>query len=150
MSVTENDLLGRLEFVRSGDDDLIAGGEPVENFDLGDAGGGEPQRAPFRDISMDDIGNPAAFLIDEGASVHHQYVLAPVDEYSHRESLALPQAGRLFVAETQARGDLTGHHLRRYAAHGSGPMPASALQIGAHPGTQVARETLGDFDLDFE
>src|SRR5580700_6315353 len=106
MSVAEDDALRAVESIGAGNDDLIADRQSVENLDFGDAGGAEPHRPAFGDIAMDEIGKPAAFLINEGATVDHQHVVALIDEDSNRQSLALAQAGRLFAAEAQSCRDL--------------------------------------------
>ncbi len=105
---------------------------------------------PLGNVAVNHVGEPAALLIHEGAAIDHQHVVAPVDENAHRQALALPQAGRLLRDETQPRGDLAGDDLGRYAADHALPVLAAALQVGGHAGPQVARQTLGHLDFDFQ
>src|SRR5271167_1011467 len=98
-SVAQDDALRAVECIGTGDDDLIADRQAIEHFDFGDAGGAELHRAAFGNVALDHIGETSAFLVDEGASINHQYVVAPIDENAHRQSLALAQAGGFFIAE---------------------------------------------------
>src|ERR1700737_4874611 len=95
-SVTQNHALGAVECVGARDDDLIAGRQAAQDFDLGDAGGAQLHSMALRDIAADEVGKTAAFLIHEGAAIDHQYGVAPIDEDANRQPLTLSQTGGLF------------------------------------------------------
>ena len=65
MSVTQNDPRSGFEFVGSGDDDLIAHRQSVQDFDFGDAGGSEAHRPALGDASLNEVGESPAFLVQK-------------------------------------------------------------------------------------
>src|ERR1700733_3155911 len=149
MLVAQDHAFGAIERVGAGDDDLIADRKSIQDLDFGDAGGTETHRMPFGHIAVHEVGKAAAVLIHEGATIDHQYIVPLIDENPDRQSLTLPQARRLFIAEAQARRDLTTDDFGRYSAHAALPVAASPLEIGAHTGAKIARQALGYFDFHF-
>src|SRR3984957_15460765 len=149
-SVTEDDALGAVEGIGTGDDYLVARRHALQDFDFGYAGGAELHRMALGNISMNDVGEAAALLVHERPAVDHQYVVAPIDENTHRQALALPQACRFLGTETQPCGDLAGNDFGRHAADDALPVMPTAFQISGHPRAQIARQTFRHFDLDLE
>src|SRR5271170_2562069 len=145
--VAQDHALGAVEGIGARDDDPVAGGQAVEYFDFGETGGAEQHLAAFGDIAVHDVGKSTAVLVDEGAAIDHQHVAALVDDYAHRQPLALAKAGGLFVAEAQPGRDLAVDDFGRYSAHAALPVMSSALEVRDHARPQIPRETFGHFDL---
>src|SRR6185437_2415174 len=139
--------IGVVEFIRTRNHDLIAGGEAVEHLDLLYAGCAEAHRYALGDVAVDHVGEAATVLVHEGATIDHQHIRPLVDEDAHRHALALPQPLGLGITEAHARDHLAIHDLRRDGADAAGPVLAIPLDVRAHAGRQITRLAFGYVDL---
>src|SRR5438270_495784 len=145
--MAQDHTLRLVEGVRSGDHDLIARRDPLQDLDLGEAGLAQADRAALGNVAVDDISEAAPVLIHEGTAIHHQHAFAPVNEQAHRQSLTLAQALRLAGAESQSRSDLAVDDLGGYPAEEASPAMPVGLEIGPQARFQITGETFGDLDL---
>src|SRR6185312_12056652 len=97
---------GVVKALGPGDDDLIARRGSLEDLDLRDTLGAQANRPALGDSATDQVGKVASTLIHERASIHHQHVVATLDEDAHPEALALAQARRLLPGEAHPRRDI--------------------------------------------
>src|SRR6185312_6032094 len=142
--------LRTLEAVGTGDHDLVAFLQALQDLHLVDAAHAHADRRLGGDAVLDHVGVAAAGFVDEGAALHGEHVVALVEQDAHGQALVLAQLLRRAALEAHAGSHFAVHHLGRDRADQALPGVAVAADLAGHADREVAGEALGHLHFHFQ